>query len=206
MSIEFTFQAGSSVEDGFTIATLGRCRIVRGSVPASDFAMLAHGFSSKAVMSSDLANLMGAAFVIGEPEDIEALRLRDDLPVSPIRRHEAAEALRLSLGEGVSNWLLRGERGLSSNAICKAMFGIPSAAGVEHPLAPDDLQRCLRFLDAAEAHDRIGVMREVSPAWARLVPRWAEITSLFTQECVAGKYAPQTYALMRAILDQDPES
>ncbi|WP_321935392.1 hypothetical protein [Paraburkholderia sp. J8-2] len=201
MSDGFTFsESGANDDIGFTVRYIGGCRIVYGGVPISDVEMLAQGFSDKAVMSMDLCDLLGATFVIGEPDAIAALRSQDNLPIAAKRRAEASEASNLGLHEEVSNWLLKGERGASSNAICKAMFGLPSTAAPRHPRDPDELRRCLLFLDAARTHDRIEVMREVSPEWARLVARWGEITTLFNEECAAGPLAPRTYALMQEIL------
>ena len=68
MSDEFRMQLGGIDgvgDEGFKIKTICGCRIVYGSVPLSSFAMLTHGFSKKALMATDIADLIGATFVIG---------------------------------------------------------------------------------------------------------------------------------------------
>lgn len=180
---------------GFTVKLVHGCRIVFGAVPASEFAMLTHGFSRKALMATDIADRIGASFVIGEPGDLEELR-KLDLPVSEKRHADYLAAHQRGLYD-VAMWLRIGERGSSSNAMCKRLFGVPADAGTSHPHDPDELRRCLLFLDAAQAHDRVSDMADVSPEWRRLVGSWTEIVAAFRFEMSAGKQAPKTYALMR---------
>jgi len=184
--------------EGFTVKTICGCRIAYGPIPLREFVMLTHGFSKKAVMSTDIADRIGATAVIGEPENIEKLR-QMDLPVSRQRHDDCIEARNLGL-DSVSMWLRDGERGMSSNAMCKRMFGVPSSAGVNHPHDPDDLNRCLKFLDETNAHDRIGMMRDVSPGWAALIDAWDQIVSVFREEMKAEKSAPRTYDMMNKVL------
>lgn len=185
--------------DGFNVRRIGGCRIVYGSVPMSEFAMLAHGFSKKALMDVELADRIGASFVIGEPDDLQALRAMG-LPPSEKRQGEAREAAQRGLDAAVVAWLADGARGLSSNAMCKQFFGVPQSAGRDHPRDPDDLSRCLAFLDATQSHERVSSMSEVSPQWASLVAAWSEIVASFLQER-DGKSAPKTYELMRKAID-----
>lgn len=133
----------------YTVEDLHGCKVVYGPVPVNDLVALSSRFSKKAVMHAGLADRMGATFVMGEPADIDALRQRDDLPVSAAREADAKLALNLA-NEGLMNWLRTGERGQSSNAMCQQFFGIP--AGRErrnHPLDADDMRRCLLFLEAS---------------------------------------------------------
>lgn len=176
-----TLNLASGESDGFTVTRIGGCRIVHGSVPVNEFAMLTHGFSKKAVVAVDIANFIGATFVIGEPDDIEALR-KAELPPSSKRALEAEGALLRGVPKAVADWMCTGERGMSSEALCKHLFGVPSDAGNEYPVDYDDLQRCLKFMDATQAHGRIGEMAAVSPAWQRLAARWPEIVALWQME------------------------
>lgn len=184
--------------EGFTIKTICGCRVVYGAVPISEFQMLSHGFSKKALMAMDIADLIGATYVIGEPAALDELR-KLDLPVSAKRHADYLAAANRGLN-AVAMWLRRGERGLSSNALCKAIFGVPSNAGTEHPYDPDDLRRCMQFLEASGAHDQLQKMAGVSLEWSRLVSRWADLTALFARETATGKKAPKTYALMQELL------
>lgn len=85
-------------------------------------------------------------------------------------------------------------------ALCFA--GVKS--GGDHPYDPDDLNRCLLFLEAVpEAREHMDKLREISPIWAKLVDRWAEVEASFLDEvgldwCKA-RSAPKTYALMKSV-------
>lgn len=183
------------MSDGFNVKSMRGCRIVYGPIPASEFGMLTHGFSKKALMATDIADRIGATIVIGEPADLEALR-KLDLPVSEKRHSDYLAAHQLGFHD-VAMWLRIGERGTSSNAMCKRFFGVPSDAKADTPRDPDDLRRCLLFLDAAKAHDRVSMMADVSPEWGRLAEAWDQIVATFRDEMQAGKSAPKTYALMQ---------
>lgn len=198
MSDGFAMQLGPGPNAGFTIKNVCGCRIVFGQVPASEIGMLTHGMSKKALMATDIADKIGALFVIGEPADLEELR-KMNLPISEMRQEDSLAASRLGLAK-VASWLRDGERGASSNTMCKRIFGIPVDAGANHPHDPDDLRRCLAFLDATEAHDKVSLMADVSEVWQRLVFRWDELIATFRKEVSEGKSAPKTYSLMRAIL------
>ena len=192
-------QAGVGHQAGFTIKNICGCRLVFGQMPMSEVGMLTHGFSKKALMATDIADRIGALFVIGEPDDLEELR-QMDLPVSEKRQADYQAASQLGLPK-VASWLRDGERGSSSNAMCKRIFGIPADAGSNHPHDPADLRRCLLFLDAADAHDKVALMLDVSEQWGRLVARWDELVALFEDETAGGsKSASMTYSLMKEIL------
>lgn len=197
MSNNLSFQLGGMPDDGFTVRNIVGCRLVFGPIPASEFGMLAHGYSKKAVMATDIAYRIGATCVIGEPENIEELR-EMDLPVSAKRHQDSLDAHATGLFK-VALWLHAGDRGLSSDAMCKRIFGLPRDAGTDHPRDPSDLNRCLQFLDATDANDNVSIMRDVSPEWARLVENWDEIVSAFKKEKPMG-FCPRTYALMQTAL------
>lgn len=197
MSSDTKIQA-SFMDDGYTIKRIAGCRVVFGQVPLSDLEMLAHGFSDKALMASDIADRIGAAIVMGEPEAIANLRLMD-LPVSEKRQQDYQSAHGLKRAD-VARWLRDGERGGSSNAMCKRIFGVPSNAGKNHPYDPDDLRRCVLFLDATGAHAQVGLMADVSEEWALLVESWGVLVLLLKEEMASGKSAAKTYALMQKVM------
>lgn len=182
----------------FSIEVVHDCRIVYGCVPLSQMAMLMHGMSKHALMDITTADRIGASMVIGEPENLEKLRAAN-LPPSERRREEFRAALGLNL-PSVAQWLLEGERGRSSNAMCKRMYGVPQSAGTDHPHDPSDLLRCLRFLDATDSHAKVALMADVSPGWAALVPEWDALAALVREEFGAGNSAPKTYAAMQSCL------
>ena len=184
--------------NGFTVKTMCGCRIVYGQIPLSDLGMLSHGFGPDALVAPDIADRIGAMLVIGEPENLEKLR-RLDLPVSEKRQHDSLVAKNRGL-DAVAAWLLTGERGASSNAMCKRFFGVPNDAGILYPADPGDLRRCLLFLDATNSHDKVSLMADASPQWAALVGDWDRIVTTFREETSADKKAPETYRLMQDAL------
>jgi hypothetical protein len=196
-------QTNAATNPSYRIQKIENCRIVTGHVPLSDMAMLIQGFSDQAVMATDIASRIGATLVIGEPEDIERLRLCD-LPISDQRLRDAEQARKAGLPETVIQWLLTGERGLSSDALCKAYFGIPERAGIDHPHDPSDLRRCLLFLQAVDEPNqwRFDQLQDLSQAWLLLSCHWTELVACFEQECSQSinNAAPETYALIQKII------
>ncbi|WP_347990073.1 hypothetical protein [Methylomonas sp. AM2-LC] len=205
MSESFSVTSGNSFkDDGYTIKKIMNCRIVYGAVPISEFAMLTQGYSKKAILSSSLASRIGATFVIGEPEDIDLLSQSTDLPVSESRQIDVSEAKLAGLPETIITWLKIGERGLSSDAMCKAFFGIPSRAGVNHPHDPDDFKRCMGFLNSVPSSDkwRMNQLPDLSKEWKFLSNSWLEIEKCLLEELVDFKDSTgKTYNLMNKILN-----
>lgn len=190
---------GSEQVSGYTIQYMNRCRIVRGNVPMSDIGILTNSFSRNAIMAFDIADLIGATFVIGEKADIEELRMMD-LPPSDARcnDHDAAKAK--NLGDDVALWLLKGRRGKSSNVMCKRFYGIPAAAWHDHPRDADDLSRCIGFVDATSSHDKIPLMADVSAKWAQIASNWNELYRLFKMESGEKNGMQKTNQLLKSIL------
>lgn len=169
------------MENEYTIATLERCKIIFGAIPLSDMQALLKLVAEDAVMDITLADKIGATLVIGRSDDLAKLRLRKDLEPSPKRIADEEAAKRLGLTGEVQDWLINGERGSSSNAMCKVFFGVPSTAGVNHPLDSADFRRCCLFLATTNSHDQIHKMSLVSAEWAALVKVWVKIETELAQ-------------------------
>ena len=108
-------------------------------------------------------------------------------------------------------WLANGERGMSSEAIAERMTGVPVGRPPwpdypRHPRDPDDLRRCRLLLEVVpEWEARLGEMADVSPEWAGLVERWAEVCALMDEEVPDWRTtrtgrAPRTYRLMMDLM------
>ena len=135
-----------------------------------------------------------------------------EVSLLPIPAPEAAQA---GTAEA-RRWLVEGEVGESSRALCCHLTGVRSAfpdtadadpeLPTNHPLDPDDLRRCLLFFQAVpQAREHLPLMADVSPSWAALVPIWDELEGLMTEEERSpSKRAPLTYARMKAALDAVP--
>lgn len=102
----------------------------------------------------------------------------------------------------ILKWFATGHVGDSSRAMACCIAGL--SGGVAHPSDPEDLNRCLLFLESVpEAREHMGKLRGLSPTWAKLVDRWPEVEKSFLDEVglnwCKGGHAKKTYALMKAI-------
>lgn len=109
----------------------------------------------------------------------------------------------------VTNWLLNGERGASSEAMCQHLFG--KKAGYhsnggrnDYPHDPADFRRCRLFVEATGCRDRIGEMAKVSPIWAMYIKHWDELCEMMDAEVgwMKGDHsgsASNTFAAMMAM-------
>lgn len=109
----------------------------------------------------------------------------------------------IELRAAILSWLAVGETGESSKAIAFKMIGQGYSRGFPtHPRDPDDLNRCLKLLEAVpQIRPRLTEMREVSPEWAALVDQWDEIEASFLEEAgpnwSKARSAKRTYDMMR---------
>lgn len=102
----------------------------------------------------------------------------------------------------VTRWLIEGEVGSSSKAMAGCVVGMDS--GNSTPSDPDDLRRCLLFLEAVpEARECMDKVAGLSPRWAALVKNWAALETCFMDECglrcEKGHSAPKTWAMMKEV-------
>ena len=108
----------------------------------------------------------------------------------------------MDIKDRVISWLLSGDTGSSSEAICAHMTGKGTYYGHSYPSDPSDLGRCLRLLELVpEWKPRIAEMAKYSPGWAGLVAEWDKLTNLMTNEVgihwEKGESAPATYKAMK---------
>lgn len=119
--------------------------------------------------------------------------------------------------QSVVNWLITGERGLSSEFIVEYLYGFPLLEGhwrrtPHHPFDPSDLRRCLLLLaDSPETATELPRMRAASPVWARLLDAWPTLAAQLTEEIgdlrgPANWSAPLTYAAMKRVLNEPQDT
>lgn len=111
--------------------------------------------------------------------------------------------MKADIPDSAIEWLRRGERGVSSEAIFSHLTGVPIGARWMHPPSdPDDLRRCrLLLAQVPEFAARIGEMAGVSDQWARLVARWDELCALMDEEAPGMRgAAPRTFDLMQYLV------
>ena len=91
-------------------------------------------------------------------------------------------------------WLLRGERGVSSNAIADTLtHGESRRHAGDYPRDPDDFRRCELLLRAVPAmRADLHRMATQGPEWAALVEHWDEVVAMLEAELPA-IFAPRSY-------------
>lgn len=189
----------------YRVVTKFGCKIIFGNIQPDDLAAFCAPEARKDwIIDVLLANRIGATMVAGPPDAIKSFSESNPTP-SKKRQAEARNAKNSGIPESVTNWLLNGHRGASSEALCKHFFEVPVEANVYcYPLDPSDLNRCLKFLDAAFGTRnpvQINSVRSLGPVWSAYVDRWVEIITVFGKEVQTG-VAMETYDLMQKIQDE----
>ncbi len=106
----------------------------------------------------------------------------------------------------ILKWLLTGKVGASSRAMACCFANIDAGERC-HPYDPDDLSRCIKFLDAVpEARSQMDKLRSISVQWEKLVDRWDELEETYRRELAIDRRSRKrnghpTYSLMQDILN-----
>jgi len=87
-------------------------------------------------------------------------------------------------------WLMHGERGMSSETMCRLIAGVgPVTREKVFPSDGDDFSRCAKFLEAVPlAREKLDCMR-VNRTWTAYVDHWDELERLYKKEVSSGKSA-----------------
>jgi hypothetical protein len=107
----------------------------------------------------------------------------------------------------LTRWLVKGERGASSNAMVEHITGL--GGNTAHPYDPDDFRRCRLLVEQVPLiRFNIAEMATCSPAWARIISAWVELCALMDAEAPEWRQgrgsAPQTWALLRRCREVHP--
>src|SRR5690554_6548581 len=111
-----------------TVTHLKGCRLVIGPVPMTEMASLLASCQDEDVMDVHIASLVGATMVTGSQKALDELLASDDLPICEDRIKDRDAAIASGLPEAFSEWLYRGQRGVSSDYIAHRVTGIPAQA------------------------------------------------------------------------------
>lgn len=201
---EIQLQIDSGRQHEFTVIERDGCVLVRGALSVDGMRGVAAMCSKKAIISPELARMLGANFAFGLQADVDAL-------IAKIKPEQIAAAKRSAGARGLSEaaavWLASGERGSSSNAIFTKLTGINACdlgGKKDHPYDPADVRRCWLLLeDVPELKAGFHKMAHVSDQWDRLVASWDSIIAALTQEWgdirkpKRGAAAEQTYKLIK---------
>lgn len=104
----------------------------------------------------------------------------------------------------IIEWFATGDTGLSSITMASCIAGV-RVKEVNYPYDPDDLNRCLLFLEhAPEAREHLGMLRFLNNQWRMLILNWKKIEDSFLREAglnwSKARKAPDTYKLMKSVL------
>ena len=105
----------------------------------------------------------------------------------------------------ILEWFANGRVGSSSKAMACAVANMDCSYWA-HPSDPDDLNRCLLFLQQVpEAREHLDKLKDKSKYWAALIPRFNEVEKCFLDEvglnwCKGGR-AEKTFKLMKSIFN-----
>ena len=108
----------------------------------------------------------------------------------------------MNMKDRILAWFGSENVGESSRAMACCIAGVPGPKS--HPYDPDDLNRCLLFLEAVpEARQHMGKLKKLSRTWSHFVDRWDELESTFLDEVgldwSKATVAHKTYELMLSI-------
>ena len=107
--------------------------------------------------------------------------------------------------DALTCWLLKGERGPSSDAMVAHIMGLGGTA--DHPYNPANLRRCRLLVEQVPVIEAcLPNMATCSPTWARIVAHWDELCSLMDGEAPdwrSGKgLSPKTHALLKRLREE----
>lgn len=181
----------------YTAKTINNCKVIFGGIPIDDMTALIGCAPKDWVLNTQASRHLGAALVIGSKEDTESLM---DLPPCYEVQMEVYNANASGMSKQAQEWLLRGERGMSSDT----MFAVLSGSEIKdksYPHDPSDLRRCRLLLDQVpEFAGRVGEIASVSKEWAGLVDVWELLCTTMDAECdwrSGTGSAPRTYNMMQ---------
>lgn len=181
------------------------CTIAYGKVPLSVLHDVINDSPGDTFFfDTKTAHSLGASFVLGTERDLEELRRsleREGRAISQentIRKDPNQTTPKIP--EVVRKWLSSGDRGLSSDTMCRRFFGVPKGENAA-PLDPSDFVLCLKFLEETKTQNRIHEMKFVSKEWEGLVANWDALTKMLDQDLkkTEGRSAPDTYLAMKCL-------
>lgn len=181
------------MNQAYSVTERAGCRILSGAMPISDLTFHARIMGKGAMLDTDLARILSASFVIGQPDNLQQLRCDPEV-TGPALARVIAKYPNLSID--AARWYALGERGNSSDALFYALTGVgkPSRA---HPRDISDLCRCIKLFDAVPSlAPKIGTAASISLVWGQLIDHWQELCELINS---GDDGRSEAYALMKTI-------
>lgn len=182
------------------------CTIVFGAIPARALVGLLQRQSDQARASSQLAARLGASFVFG---DMQALQALESSPQAREAAERAADELigQRPVSPAARRWLIQGERGRSSDSMFREFTAVEGLESGHYPRTLPSLRLCRLLLEQVpEFAPQLPLMGRVSPAWERLVASWPQICGAMDaefprwREGVGTDEESFTYCLLKQVL------
>ena len=209
--MSFTIPLHVAAEAGgantYHVTTIEGVTLVFGNVPLSEATRLMQNRPETHVNDMRLANYAGATFAMGDREDCRRVQRERLVPACDALRRQHKAATARGLPASACEWLIDGERGISSDTMFSRFAGFSVMKpdfDEDTPQDPDDFNRCRLLLEAVpEFAARIDELRTISPVWDRLVSAWETLCATMDEEAPRWREgegeAPKTYDLLREI-------
>lgn len=90
---------------------------------------------------------------------------------------------RFIIPESAQDWLLKGDRGISSETIFGAITGLFINSRKYPPSDPSDFYRCYKLIQAVpEWKSELNKVSELSETWKNVIDNWDKLTELLEEQ------------------------
>jgi hypothetical protein len=97
--------------------------------------------------------------------------------------NKGAVSSRFFIPETAQEWLLKGDRGISSETIFGAITGLWINQRKYPPSDPSDFYRCYKLLkQVPEWKGELSKVAELSKTWKNVIENWDELTELLEEQ------------------------
>jgi hypothetical protein len=104
-----------------------------------------------------------------------------NLPQNPPLQQTAVSS-RFFIPESAQEWLLKGDRGISSETIFGAISGLVISSCKYPPADPSDFYRCYKLIKAVpEWKSELHKVAELSKTWKNVIDNWDKLSELLEQ-------------------------
>ncbi len=96
---------------------------------------------------------------------------------------QTAVSSRFFIPESAQEWLLKGDRGISSETIFGAITGLVINSSKYPPADPSDFYRCYKLINAVpEWKSELHKVAELSKTWKNVIDNWDKLSELLEEQ------------------------
>ena len=96
---------------------------------------------------------------------------------------QTAVSSRFFIPESAQEWLLKGDRGISSETIFGAITGLVINSSKHPPADPSDFYRCYKLINAVpEWKSELHKVAELSKTWKNVIDNWDKLSELLEEQ------------------------